>query len=76
MGDNTTPDPTTAGDRYFRVTDDDHRGVILVVSIICAVYFPMVLALRGTFFTKAFGLDDALAVGVTVCMPVLSRPTA
>ncbi|KAJ9603547.1 hypothetical protein H2200_011733 [Cladophialophora chaetospira] len=65
MGDTSTADPTTAGNRYFRITDDDHRGVILVVSIICACYIPMILALRGTFNNKNIGLDDGLAVGVT-----------
>ncbi|OQV09663.1 hypothetical protein CLAIMM_13762 isoform 3 [Cladophialophora immunda] len=66
MADSSTTDPTIAGNRYFRVTDDDHRGVILVVSIICAAYVPMMLALRGTFTNKSIGLDDGLAIGVSV----------
>ncbi|OAL37090.1 hypothetical protein AYO20_03567 [Fonsecaea nubica] len=66
MTDSTTSDPTVAGNRYFRVTDDDHRGVILVVSVICAAYVPMILALRGTFTNKSIGLDDGLAIAVSV----------
>ncbi|OAP62853.1 hypothetical protein AYL99_02080 [Fonsecaea erecta] len=66
MADSSTSDPTVSGNRYFRVTDDDHRGVILVVSIICAAYVPMLLALRGTFTNKSIGLDDGLAIAVSV----------
>ncbi|KIW90865.1 uncharacterized protein Z519_08648 [Cladophialophora bantiana CBS 173.52] len=62
----STADPTVAGNRYFRITDEDHRGVILVVSIICAAYVPMLLALRGTFNNKNIGLDDGLALVVSV----------
>ena len=71
MGDTATADPTTAGSRYFRVTDQDHRGVILVVSIICAAYIPMILALRGTFTDKHIGLDEGLAIAVTVTIPLV-----
>ncbi|KIY03997.1 uncharacterized protein Z520_00689 [Fonsecaea multimorphosa CBS 102226] len=66
MADSSTSDPTIEGNRYFRVTPSDHRGVILVVSVICAAYVPMLLALRGTFTNKTVGLDDGLAIGVAV----------
>lgn len=61
-------DPTTAGTRYFRVTDEDHRGVILVVSIICALYIPLILVLRGTLSDKNIALDEGLAIAVSVCI--------
>ena len=66
MADSTTADPTTAGNRYFLVTDQDHRGVILVVSIICASHIPMILALRGTFMNKRIVLDDTLSIAMSV----------
>ncbi len=68
MADPASADPTVAGNRYFRVTDQDHRGVILVVSIICASFIPMILALRGTFTSKTLPLDERLAIVVSVCI--------
>jgi hypothetical protein len=68
MADPSSADPTVAGNRYFRVTDQDHRGVILVVSIICAAFIPMILALRGTFTSKTIPYDEGLAIAVSVCI--------
>ncbi|EXJ77509.1 hypothetical protein A1O3_09736 [Capronia epimyces CBS 606.96] len=66
MADSAAADPTTSGDRYFRITDQDHRGSILVVSVICVVYIPMILSLRGTFTGNQIGMDEYLAIAASV----------
>lgn len=55
-----------AGDRLFVITDNDRRGTIWVVSIICFVYIFLLLILRATARRNSFGGDDWIAVGSTV----------
>ena len=58
--------PQATGDRFFVITDDDQRGTIWVVSIICCVYILMILALRWSSTKGAFGVDDWLATVSTL----------
>jgi hypothetical protein len=58
--------PDMSGDRFFVITDDDQRGSLWVVSIICCVYVLMILILRSTTRKGAYGMDDWLAVTSTV----------
>ena len=58
--------PDLSGNRYLVITDDDRRGTILVVAIICCVYCPMVLALRAVTTLKNLSVDDFLALASTV----------
>jgi hypothetical protein len=61
-----TTDATTSGDRFFLITNDDHRGSILTVSIITATYLPLLLALRVWLSSRSLELDDHLFVAATV----------
>jgi hypothetical protein len=54
-----------SGDRFFVITDDDQRGSLWVVSIICCVYVLMILVLRSTARKGAYGMDDWLAAAST-----------
>jgi len=58
--------PQATGDRFFVITDDDQRGTIWVVSIICCVYILMILILRWSSTKGAFGVDDWLATASTL----------
>jgi hypothetical protein len=58
--------PPTTGDRFFVITDDDQRGAIWVVSIICCIYILMILVLRWSSTKGAFGVDDWLAAASTL----------
>ena len=58
------------GDRLFVITDEDRRGTIWVVAIICLIYVFLLLLLRVTARRNSFGGDDWIAVGSTVRYPV------
>jgi hypothetical protein len=60
--------PPVTGDRFFVVTDDDRRGVLWVVSIICCIYIVMIFALRASARRGSYGLDDWTAVIATVSL--------
>lgn len=68
-------DPTTSGDRWLVVSDVDHRGIIVVVAIICCAYVPMILALRGVITRRDLGVDDWLAVAASVRISTHSHVT-
>lgn len=54
-----------SSDRFFVITEDDQRGSLWVVSIICCAYILMILALRSTARKGAYGMDDLLAAAST-----------
>lgn len=58
--------PTDSENRLFIITNEDHRGIILVVSIICCIYVPMVLTLRGVVTRRDLGWDDWFAIAGSV----------
>lgn len=64
--------PDLSGDRWLTITDQDRRGTILVIAIICCVYCPMLLALRAVTSFKNLGLDDYLAIAGKVCIGLWS----
>ena len=55
------------GDRFLVVTEEDRRGTLWIVSIICCIYLFMVLGLRSSARQGSYGADDWLAVMATVC---------
>lgn len=59
------------GDRFFIITDEDRRGTIWVVAIICLIYVFLLLLLRATARRNSFGGDDWIAVASTVRKSVL-----
>ncbi|KIV95883.1 hypothetical protein PV10_03484 [Exophiala mesophila] len=58
--------PNASENRLFVISDEDHRGIILVVSIICCIYVPMVLTLRGIVTRRDLGLDDWFAIAASL----------
>ena len=58
--------PNASENRLFIISDEDHRGIILVVSIICCIYVPMVLTLRGIVTRRDLGWDDWFAIAASV----------
>jgi hypothetical protein len=61
-----TPPPT--GDRLIVITQDDRRGVLWVVSILCLIYIVLLLGVRSGAKRREFGWDDWVAAGSTVCV--------
>ncbi|WEW58033.1 hypothetical protein PRK78_003500 [Emydomyces testavorans] len=58
-------DPYTGGDRFATITQNDHRGVLWVASILCATYSLLSFALRFYVKRNLLGLDDYLAAAAT-----------
>jgi len=58
--------PPATGFRFAVVTDNDHRGVIWVVSILCLIYTIMIFVIRTEAKRQNFGMDDWLATAATV----------
>lgn len=58
--------PDLGGDRWLVISDNDKRGTIMVVAIICCVYCPMILGLRAVGSMKNLGINDFLAIAATV----------
>ena len=56
------------GERPFRITGNDHRGVVLTVSILFIVYALMVLGMRVAGKYRSMGIEDWLAIAATVCL--------
>ncbi|KIV96677.1 hypothetical protein, variant [Exophiala mesophila] len=54
-----------AGDRFSRITPDDHAGSLWIASLLCLVYSVITLALRGHLRWKMYGPDDYLATVAT-----------
>ena len=54
------------GKRPFRITGDDHRGIVLTMSILFAVYAVMVLGMRVASKYRSLGIEDWLAIAATV----------
>lgn len=52
---------TVEGDRFSRITPDDHAGSLWIASLLCLVYSIITLALRGHLRWKMYGPDDYLA---------------
>jgi hypothetical protein len=63
-------DPLTSGDhRSVIVSQDDHRGVLWVVSILCLIYVLCLMAIRTAARRREFGWDDWVALAGTVRRP-------
>jgi hypothetical protein len=63
----TSPDePPALGPRLYHHTANDHRGLVLTISILFIVYSLMVLAMRLTSKYRNMGVEDWLAVAATV----------
>ncbi|EXJ59770.1 hypothetical protein A1O7_03917 [Cladophialophora yegresii CBS 114405] len=62
----TAPDvPPSLGPRPYHYTADDHRGLVLTISILFVVYSLMVLAMRLASKYRNMGVEDWLAVAAT-----------
>ncbi|ETI29384.1 hypothetical protein G647_01837 [Cladophialophora carrionii CBS 160.54] len=59
------PPPPTLGPRPYHYTADDHRGVVLTISILFVVYSLLVLAMRLASKYRNMGVEDWLAVAAT-----------
>lgn len=60
-------DAPVEGPRPFTITHDDHRGVVMCVSVLFIGYAFMTIALRLAARIRNMGIDDWLAVVGTVC---------
>lgn len=67
------PEPT--GDRLFVVSEDDRRGSLWVVSIICCAYILLLMVLRATARRSTWGADDYLATAATVSQTTIRSST-
>lgn len=55
------------GPRPFHLTHDDHRALVLTISVLFLVYALLVLIMRMVQRQKNMGIEDWLAVAATVC---------
>lgn len=73
MSDASTIDPLATplatGDRLIVITQDDHRGVLWVISILCLIYTLLLLGIRSGARRREFGWDDTVAAASTVYIP-------
>lgn len=58
--------PSGNGQRLLSITEDDHRGILWITSILCCIYAVAVLCIRTVINGYEQRLDDWLAVGATV----------
>ena len=62
----SSTDAPVLGDRPYPLTDDDHRGIALTMSILFLVYTIMVLVMRVAGRYRNMGVDDWLSIAATV----------
>ena len=67
------PAPTyTYGPRPYSHTENDHRSVVLTMSILFIVYGLMIVGMRLSTKYRNMGIEDWLSVVTTVCSETLS----
>lgn len=53
------------GPRPYGVTGDDHRGIVLTMTILFMIYASMVLAMRLIVRHRNMGVEDWLSLAAT-----------
>lgn len=69
MADSTSETPIY-GPRPYGLTDDDHRGVVLTMTILFMVYAGMVLAMRLIVKYRNMGVEDWFSLAATASPPI------
>lgn len=57
---------TTEGQRPYTIGPQDHRGVVMTLSVLFLLYALMVMGMRYAARARTMGMDDFIVVGATV----------